>query len=110
MKSNARVASQDSRREQQPTHTTVDLTDTLSADEVSDWLGIHRDEVLREAATGEPPSLLIGCHCRFPRAWLSTLSWMDTSPSVHSTGRSASREAWTSSRSGSKNSSAKRCS
>ena len=48
----------------------VDLTDTLSADEVSVRLGIHRDEVYREAAAGELPSLLVGRRRRFPRAWL----------------------------------------
>ena len=64
------VATQDSRSKQQPTHPHVDLTDTLSADEVSVRLGIHRDEVYREAAAGELPSLLIGRRRRFPRAWL----------------------------------------
>jgi excisionase family DNA binding protein len=48
----------------------VDLTDTMSADDVSQRLGIHRDEVYRMAGTGEIASLRIGRRRRFPRAWL----------------------------------------
>ena len=64
------VTTQNSGGSHQPTDPHVDLTDTLSADEVSVRLGIHRDEVYREAAAGELPSLLIGRRRRFPRAWL----------------------------------------
>ena len=70
MKSNARIASQDTRRHQQPTNGRVDLTDTLSAEEVGNWLGVHRDEVIRKATAGDLPSVLIGRRRRFPRAWV----------------------------------------
>ena len=70
MKSNAPDTALNTRRRQPPTRTRVDLTDTLNAEEVSDWLGIHRDEVLRKAAAGELPSLRIGRRRRFPREWI----------------------------------------